>query len=450
MSISITVGNVPESERTAFKIKLGRELYVKPVQASSVRMQQYSNNNDMYVCREEGDNLLLPFFYGLSLKGDTAPDMKTYDKVDIKFEGELWDHQKVYANRAIDMLNRNRVAPIVIRPAFGKTTIATALICRIGLLATVLVHDTNQIKQWGNTFRERSSALPWLVGVDKTPPVGFNVIVCLYTRSKKIPLEIRKRVGVLVVDEVHQYCNKTGVNSMLDFPEPAFLLTFTATYHKANGMHRVIDLFNGENLIEGPKSIPSTVFHCPLPFTARREKSSSGNIDWTLLCQSLFYNQQRNETIVKLVASLINESRKILLFSNEVKHVTTLCDMLTAAGIESCDYLSGSKSSYKDSAVLVGNLKKCGTGFDEQMFCEDFSGARIDTVILCVSIKDSSLLHQVIGRAYRAKDPRIYHLVDDDSIIKRHWNECRKWYKDNQGTVIANHKIEVVQEPSKA
>lgn len=416
--------------------KLKSELYVSPIVKTYLRgihnRQLQSAKNGVSVYTYETQTLseeityYIPLFYARSKFGFTN-DILTHAKVQMKFTGALRSEQKPYANDAINHLNANGVTILNSRPGFGKTTIATAISAQIGFLTVVLVHDKNQIIQWGNTYRERTTASVWMVGVDRIPPPTVDVIICLYTRTKDINAPLRAYVGTVIVDEAHEFCNETGVQSILDF-QPKFVVACTATFKRTDGMEKAMELIVGNAIVGGEGPLPFRVIKVKTPFVGIREKAN-GTLNWTILNQSIIYNNERNKEITKLVITLLNNGRKILLMCNEVNHASTLHNFLKEAGIQSCDYLFGNKSSYNDSSVLIGTHHKIGTGFDEAMLCSNFGGKRIDTVVIVGSFRDIPLLYQVVGRAFRADDPLVVHMVDNDRTIQSQWSSCLSWYK---------------------
>lgn len=426
---------VPHSLFSTVDEKLIRkDLYVAPQSTGYVHPSSRATGIHVFQAVDaKGDQpatLRLPLYYTITTLGiNRAPPHQP--RVQMRFTGTFRPHQKEYANQVIEAFNAQRVVGLNLRPAMGKTTMATAIACRVGLLTAVLVHNKDHVEQWAKTFADRSTAVTWSVGVGK-PPVVVDVIICLYTRVAKIPEELRNLVGFVVVDEAHQFCNRTGIDSILAF-EPTHALYLTATWKKTNQMHKVLELLAGPNPVLGPLTIPFKYVKVLTGCVAKRVVSGDST-DWTTLIQSLLYSESRNSLVVSLVKYLLEQDRKIIIFSSEVEHVELLHSLLQGSGVTSCDYLSGDKSSYLDSQVLVGNTQKCGTGFDEEMKCENFSGRRIDTCLLTSSFKNLELLCQVIGRTFRSDDPWVYHLVDNDPTVKRHWKECSTWYAANLGT----------------
>lgn len=373
--------------------------------------------------------LHIPFFFGCRYF-KTNNDTHHNAKVEMKFTGTIREGQKPFINKAIGHLNTTRCTTLNLPPGTGKTTMCAALSCNIGLLTVVLVHDSNLLKQWKKTYQERTTASVWIVG-EKNSPQYVDVILCLWTRVDQIPQQLKDLVGLVVIDEAHEFPNKTGLYSILIFRQVKCVIAATATFERRDGMHLCIEAIVGKEKVTTDKLIPFKVTEYHTDIQATREKKN-GMINWHVLNQSLLYNDYRNGVIIEMMLRLVSMGRKILIFTTEVNHVNRLYEMIKALGTVSVDYLSGSKSSYNDCQVLVGNTQKCGTGFDEEMFCDDFSGTRIDTLMLVGSFRDIALTYQVVGRALRSADPWVFDFVDDDDTIKSQYSD-RKWFYKRYG-----------------
>ena len=423
--------------------ELRKLLYVKPKEEAWMKRGNASwankgtDDKSLTLIREEGDLVYIPLCFGMHYFKKNNDD-NPYARVQMKFTGSIRDVQKPYINQAIDHLNTKRVTTLNMRPGFGKTTIASAISCSIGLLTVVLIRNKTLYPQWAKTYKERTTASTWSVG-EENPPQTVDVIICLWKRVNKISKELRDMVGTLIIDEAHRFNNREGVSSMLHFPAK-FIIAATATFEKRNEMHSCMEAFVGRDKVSNDQKVEFTITKYETGLVI--EKTKRGNItNWTKLNQDILYNKERNDIAIEVILKAIGLGRKILIFTNEVRHVSVIHELLKEKGIESCDWLTGSKSTYKDSTVLVSNPQKAGEGFDEEMFCEDFGGRRIDTVVLLASFKDIALLYQVCGRAFRALNPWIIDFVDKVDTIERQYKEREWWYLRNGGTLSVERYI---------
>lgn len=389
------------------------------------------------------DFIRVPFFFGCCYFR-TNNDLLPHNQIQVEFTGTLRPEQKPFINRAISTLNEKRAVTLELRPGFGKTTMVTALTSRIGLVTVILLYDSGLVRQWAETYQRMTTAVTWMVG-DENPPPNPDVIICLFTRVLKIDRAVRDAVRFVVIDEAHEFCNTTGTQAILKFT-PKYIVACTATFEKKNGMHAIMEAFVGLDRVQGAPLNDIFVTKITTPFKGTREKRN-GTLIWSVLNQSIIYNSDRNAFIVTLALILLSAGRKCLFFTNEVEHVELLYASFKVSYIDSCDYIAGKKSNYDDSDILVGNVQKCGTGFDEESYCRNFGGRRIDTIVICASFKDPNLLYQVVGRSFRAQQSYVIHLVDNDSIIEGHWSEVSKWYSNN-ATSIKTVKMEDVVSPA--
>jgi superfamily II DNA or RNA helicase len=165
-------------------------------------------------------------------------------------------------------------------------------------------------------------------------------------------------------------------------------------------------------------------------------KNKQDKTDWTRLNKDLAYVELRNKFVYNIV--LANLEKKFLILTWRTDHAMELYNTLNNIYKIKTAIMVRNMKEYSDSKVLVGNISKIGTGFDEANYCYDFSGLAIDCLILVASTKKVSLLKQLIGRAFRSDSPIIVDFVDNIGIIKRHFNEKRKHHYIREGGTIIN------------
>ena len=297
----------------------------------------------------------------------------------------------------------------------------------------MIIQNSTHIGQWKESYEDFSNCNIWCVGEDKEIPENFDVIICLYTRVKKIDQQILDRVGLLIVDECDCFCNRTGIEAML-LVSPKYVLMCTATYERDDGLHKVIEYISGpDNRVISKDDLKFDVFRFSTGIKGIREKGWKGRLNFGKLLDSLLYNNERNQLIFDLVFHLLQEGEKIIIITARKKHARILSEFIMKIFEENglpytSDYFTGDKKQYIDCDVLVGNWQMCGRGFDEEKYCPTFNGIRISSVIMACSFKSINPLYQSIGRGLRSRCPRVYQLVDKDSTIEGHWRGNRKWY----------------------
>jgi len=215
------------------------------------------------------------------------------------------------------------------------------------------------------------------------------------------------------------FYNRTGFDAILAF-QPEIALGCTATpVDSGKGMDVAAYTIFGHNFVSSAFDVEINISKILTHIKGTREKAKhmKRGTDFTVLMQSLMYNDRRNQLILKLIKIRLSEGHKLLVITKEVKHTLILWEMLKAEGID-CDYLAGKKKNYNDCDVLIGIYQRCGIGFDEKAKCKNWGGVRINKVILTFGLRNPSLATQILGRSMRAKNPSMDHLVDDDPTIE--------------------------------
>lgn len=376
--------------------------------------------------------IVVPMEFGRKLYPDVNDDRR-HKRVRLRWKIKLLPHQVSIDRDCRDALETRRSCFLRLRPGTGKTFISCHLASLVGLLTVVLVKDSTLIQQWYKSIEESlSGARIFIVGGKNKdyptgkPPADPNIYICLFTRWSKMDILLRIKVGLVIIDECHTFCNNSGVASILAFPFTMYTIGCSATPTRSrDGMSNIIDHIFGKKRINTTYVMKMKMIEFTTGFEAKRVDGHHG-INWTKLYQSLINNPERNKLIVDLAQHLLDYGRKPMFVCNEKQHVELLAFMMTERGIN-CDYIHGNKKDYDDSDVLIGNYQKVGTGFDERTYCKNFKGKRINCVVAVVSIGNVEGVEQIFGRSFRSKKPLIVYLVDDDKTVIKHWKLCLNW-----------------------
>jgi superfamily II DNA or RNA helicase len=386
------------------------------------------------------DYVELPYTFAAALLQRPVNQDLDHPKATFQFTGELFDHQKEVSQEALQHLQTKGTTTLGVYPGFGKTVLGAKLAAEMGLYVVVLYHREILGTQWDKTFEDFTNATRWIVGTPM-PEIFPHITFCMDSRFHLLPDAYRDRIGTVIVDEAHAFCTPSRVECLLAW-HPKYVIAETATLSRDDGMHLMVQTICGNHGIFRSSTKAFQVMQIETSIEPEIRTTSRGT-DWSSLVKSLCYNETRNRMILSLVQN--NPEHKILILCSEVQHVNLLCEALRQMG-ESVDSMFGTKKSYSDSRVLIGTQSKIGTGFDEKNACPNYNGIRINMLILATSIKKASLLEQTVGRVFRAELPVIIDLVDFNPILKRHWNERKKWYISRNGTIQNIRMVPKVEE----
>jgi hypothetical protein len=157
-----------------------------------------------------------------------------------------------------------------------------------------------------------------------------------------------------------------------------------------------------------------------------------GGVDYPELLKEMASSKKRNKMIIDIIKC--NPSHKFMILSKLEMHVQLMCELLRKKQIEN-DNVSGKKSHYSDSHVVVGTFPKMSVGFDEAKACEDYRGTTSNIVILAHTVKKWQAFEQARGRS-RSKYPILVWLRDKNKTCRRHFSELEEWIHRTKGTII--------------
>ena len=380
----------------------------------------------------EGGKVHVPYRFACSIFKKIF-NMGEYPKMfetKPEFVGKLLARQVEPFKESIEYIKKYNTCTIALYPGFGKTFIGCMLTHKLNKITCVLVHRENVGKQWIKSFKTYIPSLKdedlWYVD-NKVKP-NAKIMVCMAGRTDKIPAQLRKAVGTLIVDEAHCFCTASRIKPLLSF-SPRFTIAETATPVKDNGMHKVIQSIVGMHYV---KKISNKPYKCYI-FQTNLEFHPIGQNPYTDLVTQQCESEDRNKIIQHIIKD--NLDKKMIIASPRTKHCDDLCELSRELDQEPSK-LYGSIKNYKTSKILIGTTSKMGVGFDEANFCDDYDGIPSNLLIITQTFKSWPSFEQVRGRGMRADSPIVVYLNDKHSITKRHIGIMRKWVRETNGEII--------------
>jgi hypothetical protein len=333
--------------------------------------------------------------------------------------------QNIVIDEACEKLNTSHTVLLGLFTGYGKTTVATLLSVELGLKTLILCHIDSVNQRWVKDFSERTNLKVKLVDSGNSLPDGYDVYVMGIQKASNTPPSEFTRIGIgtVVVDEIH-ICTLTCFTDTLLRIHPIYLIGLSATPERKDGLHVLFDHFFGnENIIVRSETKPFRVIRVKTPFEPIIENTmiqGKPKIKWSVAKSSIESNSQRWELIADICQQ--NSERCILIISDYKVQSMGIYNVLKTRG-ESVDVYIGSKKNYDNTTrILVGGLKKCGTGFDDSRF----------TMLIIAS--DMTDARQVEGRL-RCENGIIYDLVDNHFIYDNHFKKRMEWYLQRGATL---------------
>ena len=210
----------------------------------------------------------------------------------------------------------------------------------------------------------------------------------------------------------------------LQYVYPRYLIGLTATPYRPDGLDILLNLYFGQNKIIRQLYKKHTVYKVNTGFKPKVEKTMQGRVNWNSILEAQASNEDRNELIIKIIQKF--NDRNFLVLVKRVDQGKYLLEKLKQTGESVTDLIGSNQNFDHDARILIGTCQKVGVGFDH---------SKLDTLLLATDLEEYFV--QYLGQIFRTKDnePIIFDIVDDNSILNKHFNTRQKVYKELGGTV---------------
>ena len=377
--------------------------------------------NYLYLFDQEGENVYLPFSYSNDYPRPTRNKFSTRN---IVFKGGLREEQKQVKTEAIERLNS--VGSVIIAAAcgFGKTAMAIYIASKIKLKTLILCHRIVLIKQWEVSINKFCpTAKVKIVQKEEHLENDADFYIMNASNVSKIRREAYRDIGLLCVDEAHIIMAEK-LSQCMRFIVPRYVIGLSATPYRTDGLDVLIEMYFGKFKIERKLFRKHTVYRLNTGFKPEVKMNKMGKVDWGSVLESQCLNKQRNELIINLVKRF--KERTFLLLCKRVDQAKYLYSRLLEEKEDVTD-LIGSKQDFEQSSrILVGTVQKTGVGFDHP---------RLDSLVLASDVEQYFI--QYLGRVFRCKEtePIIFDIVDDYSLLLKHYRTRQAVYVEHGGLV---------------
>ena len=415
MSIVVNVNDLSEKD-TQF---LNKELRIKIVDKYSF------GNNTRYIFPYilNDPYLTMPFNFAFNILKTERKSRTSECSSTITFNGELRNEQEIVKKEALKVLNKNGCVILSMYCGFGKTITSIFLASVIGMKTLIVVNKIVLMTQWEESIKRfcPGSTVQKIKPKCKKKDCNFYIINAI--NSEKMGSNFFDDIGLVIVDEAHLIMAET-VSKCLNVVSPRYLIGLTATPYRPDGLTKLLDFYFGEKKIIRELHREHLVYKINTGFKPTVELSSNGRVNWGVVLDSQSKDEERNNLIIKLIKQF--SDRNFLVLVKRVGQGNYLEQKLNESG-EDVTSLLGSKQNFEVNArILIGTCSKVGTGFDHP---------KINTLLLAADVEEYFI--QYLGRCMRTKDdkPIIFDLVDENNLLKKHYNTRRKIYEKHGGVI---------------
>ena len=445
-----------------FKNPFGANLVIP---AFSVAKDQ----NYRYDTTPQESYLMVPFQVGIRLSGKTFEEFKKQqltERVDSyiyqpiqgetpkpwKFTGKLFEKQGILREKALPVIKETGSVSLFLPCSWGKTIQATELAASLvgdtGGRVLVLVTRIILEGQWQDTFEKFTDAKVEIIGTRKTKAVYPTKVETAVETSQLVISRIGRvksfygKLDVLILDEAHFFCTDNNLQELLKL-EPKYVIVLTATPNRDDGMEKILVALAGNKrhqfwaISKKPfKVYPIvsgySVSDCKTQSQDKNLPDIAPDSSRVRLESALAALQPRNDRIIKLIRKIVSKTGfKCAIVGDRVTQLDYIYTTLQEKGID-VGRLWGKDKIAKNAKVLVGGIKKIGTGWDEKSGVKDWDGERVDLLFMIIS---TAKMEQVSGRVFRSDNPKIIQILDDHRWFHNTWKENVKWFESREGDI---------------
>jgi len=385
--------------------------------------------------RMQSPLVFIPFAYGIKHGFSSMVHRPCAEP--LVFKGKLRDEQKVVRNEAMDILNRQQSVILSTHVGFGKSILATYFAYKIRMKTLIIVNRLVLIEQWTQVLQNFIDS-PKVHVIKTQTIIDWDCDFFIVNAINMPKIGYMPEIGLVIVDEVHLIVSKI-LSTCFQYLTPQYLIGLSATPYRNDGLDILLDLHFGIDRIDRQLQRLHHVYRVNTHFVPTIQKQTNGKVDWNHILNQQATNEARNATIVEIVRT---NSHHFLVLCKRVEQIKLLETMLRdrlagAAGKGNlavhidCIYGDRQPVPIPDPAafkkiVLIGTIQKVGTGFDAPF---------LNALIVASDLE--AYFIQYLGRVFRKQDtvPVVFDLVDDYSILKKHYKTREKTYLQHGGVL---------------
>lgn len=306
-----------------------------------------------------------------------------------------------------------------------NTAMSIYIATKIRLRTLILCHRVVLINQWKEAIqRFCPNATVQVLNTGQTELASdTDFFLVNAVNVPKYSRAFYKQIGCVIVDECH-IIMADKMSRCMRYLLPRYVIGLSATPYRTDGLNALLDMYFGTQKIVRELHRKHHVYTVHTGFEPTIELNRMGKIDWGVVLNSQADDVKRNEMIINLI--LQHPDRVFLVLCKRLSQGRYLVQRLQEEKQDVTSLLGKQQEYEQKSRILVGSVGKCSVGFDHP---------RLNTMILAADVEQYFV--QYLGRVFRTQDtvPVIFDLVDDHSLMKKHYATRHQIYMDHGGIV---------------
>jgi superfamily II DNA or RNA helicase len=439
--ISIEKGSLPSTLMNEI-LKLASFDNPEFFRAQAMRLPTYNKPRRISCADEDENRFLMPrgCLYDLhdlleknGVRVNLIDNRSKGSCIEFTFHGKLTQDQ----DRAASEMLVHEFGILCAPTGSGKTVIGLKLIAQRKRGTLILVHRRELLRQWQESACEFLQIPPeeiGQIGLGKNTAKGVLDIALIQTLARnEQTLKSLPDYGQVIVDEC-QHIPAFTVERVVKSISAEFITGLTASPKRRDGHERILFMQCGP--IRHKMSRKGKFFFERTYVSRQTALVAEVDSKPKEIYKAIETDEDRNALICEDIRRAIEAGRYCLVFSERVKHIEILYEMLS--DLKKKVFLLHGKQPRKiqdesldrfetemNGAALLSTGRYLGEGFDDP---------RLDTLFLTFPISWKGVLQQYAGRLHRENfgkhEVRIYDYVDENvPMLKKMFENRKKGYR---------------------
>ena len=439
--ISIEKGSLPSTLMNEI-LKLASFDNPEFFRAQAMRLPTYNKPRRISCADEDENRFLMPrgCLYDLhdlleknGVRVNLIDNRSKGSCIEFTFHGKLTQDQ----DRAASEMLVHEFGILCAPTGSGKTVIGLKLIAQRKRGTLILVHRRELLRQWQESACEFLQIPPeeiGQIGLGKNTAKGVLDIALIQTLARnEQTLKSLPDYGQVIVDEC-QHIPAFTVERVVKSISAEFITGLTASPKRRDGHERILFMQCGP--IRHKMSRKGKFFFERTYVSRQTALVTEVDSKPKEIYKAIETDEDRNALICEDIRRAIEAGRYCLVFSERVKHIEILYEMLS--DLKKKVFLLHGKQPRKiqdesldrfktemNGAALLSTGRYLGEGFDDP---------RLDTLFLTFPISWKGVLRQYAGRLHRENfgkhEVRIYDYVDENvPMLKKMFENRKKGYR---------------------
>jgi len=368
--------------------------------------------------------IYIPYSYAFSKLHLKPISSKSFNfmNTDTKLTTELRDYQRDVEKQVCDYLKSKGVCLCSLHVGWGKSVLAISTAIKSKLQTLIIVNRLVLAKQWGDLIASITNSSYQIVNA-KTKIEYHDFYIVNIQNISKLSLDFRNKLGFVICDEIHLLISPKNISQLLSV-SPRYLIGLSATPFRNDELNCAIDYFFGENTIKEDLKKQHFVYPVHTNLQIDYELDWRGKINWNSLLTNQADNIERNNMIINIIKHF--SDRIFLILVKRISQGMYLYEKLIEENENVCNLLTTKSQLNVNCRILIATTQKCGVGF---------SFDKLDSLLIASDMENYFI--QYLGRVFRRRDvePIIFDLVDNNPVLKKHFNSRKKIYKEVGGKI---------------